>query len=38
MMYGMSPDDLRARVDANLALSAVYLTAQGPDTYGKAVD
>ena len=38
MMYGMTPDDLRARVDANLALSAVYLTAQGPDTYGKAVD
>ncbi len=38
MMYGMTPEALRARVDANLARAAVYVTANGLTTYGKAVD
>ncbi len=37
MMYGMNPDELRSRVDAGLAKSAVYITAQGLTQYGKAV-
>ena len=37
MMYGMSEEDLRDRVDANLAQSAVYITADGSQQYGKAV-
>ena len=38
MMYGMTSVDLCARVDANLARSAVYVTASSIETYGKAVD
>ena len=38
MMYGMSAEDLRHRVDNNLAQSAVYITADGIQQYGKAVD
>ena len=37
MMYGMSEDALCARVDANLARSAVYITVDGIKPYGKAV-
>ena len=37
MMYGMSAEDLRHRVDENLALSCVYITAEGIQQYGKAV-
>lgn len=37
MMYGMSDDELRQRVDAKLARSAVYITADGLKQYGKAV-
>ena len=37
MMYGMSAEDLRHRVDNNLAQSAVYITADGVQQYGKAV-
>ena len=37
MMYGMSEDALRARVDECLARSAVYITADGVKQYGKAV-
>jgi ATP phosphoribosyltransferase regulatory subunit len=37
MMYGMSAEDLRHRVDANLALSTVYITAEGIKQYRKAV-
>jgi len=37
MMYGMSAEDLRHRVDANLAQSAVYITADSIQQYGKAV-
>ena len=37
MLYGMSVDDLRARVDQQLARSAVYITAEGIQQYGKAV-
>ena len=37
MMYGMSEEALRDRVDANLAQSAVYITADGIQQYGKAV-
>lgn len=38
MMYGMNAAGLRARVDALLARSAAYVTAEGVETYGKAVD
>ena len=37
MMYGMSPQELRRRVDENLAQSAVYITGKGLEQYGKAV-
>ena len=37
MLYGMSVDDLRARVDQQLAHSAVYITESGIQQYGKAV-
>ena len=37
MMYGMSAENLRHRVDENLARSAVYITAEGIQQYGKAV-
>ncbi len=37
MMYGMSIDDLRRRVDDHLAQSAVYITEKGIEQYGKAV-
>ncbi len=37
MMYGMDAAALRHRVDENLARSAVYVTAQGLQQYGKAV-
>ena len=37
MMYGMSAENLRHRVDENLARSAVYITIDGIQQYGKAV-
>ncbi|MBQ3157615.1 MAG: ATP phosphoribosyltransferase regulatory subunit [Clostridia bacterium] len=37
MMYGASAESLRHRVDQQLAQSAVYITAQGIQQYGKAV-
>ena len=37
MMYGMSAEALRRRVDENLARSAVYITGKGLEQYGKAV-
>ena len=37
MMYGMSAEDLRSRVDAHLARSAVYISTNGIYQYGKAV-
>lgn len=37
MMYGMSADALRRRVDEKLAQSAVYITSDGIQQYGKAV-
>ena len=37
MMYGMSIEELRLRVDAGLAQSAVYITGSGIQQYGKAV-
>ena len=37
MMYGMSAEYLRHRVDENLARSAVYITIDGIQQYGKAV-
>ena len=37
MLYGMSAAELRARVDAKLAQSAVYITGKGLEQYGKAV-
>lgn len=37
MMYGISLEALQHRVDANLARSAVYITAEGIQQYGKAV-
>ncbi len=37
MMYGMNADALRRRLDAGLARSAVYITAQGLQQFGKAV-
>ena len=37
MMYGMSASELRHRVDANLALSCAYITSNGIEHYGKAV-
>ena len=37
LMYGMSPDTLRSRVDAGLSQSAVYITEDGIQQYGKAV-
>ncbi len=37
MMYGMSAEELRQRVDAKLAHSAAYITAGGLTQYGKAV-
>ena len=38
MMYGMSAADLRARVDAGLALCAAYITETGIEQFGKAVE
>lgn len=37
IMYGMSAETLRQRVDMNQASAAVYLTAGGLQQYGKAV-
>ena len=37
MMYGISLEALQHRVDANRARSAVYITAEGIQQYGKAV-
>ena len=37
MMYGMSAASIRARVDAHQALSAVFITPEGLQQYGKAV-
>lgn len=37
MMYGMSAEELRRRVDENQARAAVYITAAGLQQYGKAV-
>lgn len=37
MMYGMTAEVLRHRVDEKLAQSAVYITAAGLQQYGKAV-
>ena len=37
MMYGVSAEALRKRVDEQLARSAVYITADGISQYGKAV-
>lgn len=37
MMYGMSAEALRRRVDEKLAQSAVYITSTGITQYGKAV-
>ena len=37
MMYGMSAAELRARVDKKQARSAVYITQNGLEQYGKAV-
>ena len=37
MMYGMSAAEINARVDANQARCAVYITEQGMQQYGKAV-
>ena len=37
MMYGMPEEELRARVDRKLACSAVYITENGIQQYGKAV-
>lgn len=37
MMYGMSAEELRHRVDAQQARSAVYITSTGLQQYGKAV-
>ena len=37
MMYGVSAEALRRRVEEKLARSAVYITAEGIAQYGKAV-
>ena len=37
MMYGMSAEELRHRVEYQLAQSAVYITDKGIQQYGKAV-
>ncbi len=37
LMYGMSPEALRGQVDAGLAQSAVYITEDGIQQFGKAV-